>query len=187
MVPKRVGLICLAVCMFRLIGAPALAFAGAEGAGGHSATIWIVFFNSRDCPQCESAKTLIDALKKSHNSIRVKSFDVEDERNYSLFKKIEGIHGREKFSVPLVIVGEHILIGPEAIEKRLEPIVTGLAGCGAGLPYLGPQAGEKSKVPQAPRKTVALTDKEDCHCDKGGPVQITDEFKKIRSLLNRWF
>jgi glutaredoxin len=187
MVPKRVGLICAAVCLFWFVGALALAFAGAQGPGGSSATIWIVFFNSHDCSQCESARALIEELKKSHHNIKVKSFDVEEQGNYSLFKKIEAIHGREKFAVPLVIVGEHILIGPDAIEKRLEHIVTGLARCGASLPYLGPKAEEKSKLPQQTRKSLALTDKNDCHCNQGGPPQITDEFRKIRSLLDGWF
>ncbi len=186
MANKLVGFICFSVAMSWIVGWFGDALGASVNPGGQSPAIWIVFFNSHNCSQCEGVGALIDGLKEKHH-IGVKSFDVEDERNYSLFKKIEAIHGCEKFSVPLVIVGEHILIGPETIENRLEPIVAGLNGTGAALPYLGPQTAAKLKTPHEYTKAIARTAKEDCHCNQGQPPQITDEFRKIRSLLDRWF
>ena len=136
MADKLVGFICFSVAMSWIVGWFGDTLGASVNPGGQSPAIWIVFFNSHNCSQCEGVGALIDGLKEKHH-IGVKSFDVEDERNYSLFKKIEAIHRVRKFYLPLVIVGEHILIGPETIENRLETDCSGIERNGSRSTLFG--------------------------------------------------
>ena len=60
---------------------------------------------------------------KARYPLRVKDFDVDKEADYALFKRIEAIHAADKFAVPLVMVGESILMGEEEITGKLEKTV----------------------------------------------------------------
>ena len=61
---------------------------------------------------------------KTQYALRVKDFDVDTETDYALFKRVEAIHAAEKFSVPLVLVGESILMGEDEITGKLEKTST---------------------------------------------------------------
>ena len=85
--------------------------------------VGIVFFAAHDCPRCENVKDLMKVLKARY-PLRVKDFDVDKEADYALFKRIEAIHAADKFAVPLVMVGESILMGEDEITGKLEKTVT---------------------------------------------------------------
>ena len=115
---RYTGIVVLAVallCVGRAAAAPAKAKAVKK-------TVGIVFFAAHDCPRCESVKDLMKVLKVRY-PLRVKDFDVDKEADYSLFKRIEAIHSADKFAVPLVMVGESILMGEEEITGKLEKTV----------------------------------------------------------------
>lgn len=109
--------------------------------------VWAVYFSSSNCPRCDTVKGLIDSLKHKY-PLRVRTYDVGDEKSYALFSAMEAIHGADGFSVPLIIVGDSILIGEKDIGTRLEQIVRKHAASGgAPLPYLGKpaEAGPQTK------------------------------------------
>ncbi len=100
-------------------------------------TVWVVLFYSPDCPQCEAISDVVTMLRMEPN-VRTRRVNIEKDTNYALYKALEGLHGSEPFAVPLLIVGEHILIGGEQIRNKLHRILESYRSTGAELPYLGP-------------------------------------------------
>ena len=142
-------------------------------------TVWVVFFSSQGCPHCESVKDLLAAMKTKY-PIRTKVFDVDQAGDYRLFQRLEAIHSKGKFAVPLIMVGESVLEGETEIAEKLEKKVRQLARSGgAGLPYLG---GGSKKSAVAAKSQLTGSSRE----TRGRPPTIGEEWKKIRSFLNRW-
>jgi thiol-disulfide isomerase/thioredoxin len=142
-----------------------------------SGTVWLVFFLASDCERCEHVKTFIDALKAKY-PVRIKAFDVDRRPNYELMERLQAIHSKQEFAVPLVMVGETILMGEKEISAKLENTVRKLARSGgARVPYLG----------QASDRTSTRTSDSECRkCNEHRPPEIREELKRIRSLLGRW-
>lgn len=183
MIPRRTAL-CLAACLVLIpllvvISGRPIEAASSGAKDRKRKTVWLVFFSSTACPRCPPVKDLIRGLKKTY-PVRIKSFDVDSEKDYQLFTRLESIHSQGKFSVPLVMVGESILMGESEISKNLERLVRKHARSGgAPLPYLGND--------RAGRSVHARSDPADCRCDgKGRPPSLGDEWRKIRAFLNRW-
>ena len=108
-------------------------------------TVGIVFFAAHDCPRCESVKDLMKILKARY-ALRVKDFDVDKEADYALFKRVEAIHATDKFAVPLVIVGESILMGEDEITGKLEKTSTfPRSGWWLTFPLPGVRPGDKDR------------------------------------------
>lgn len=147
--------------------------------------IWIVYFNSKDCLQCDGVSDYLKSLKKLY-SIRIKTFDVEDQENFALLKRLEAIHSTQKFSVPLILIDETVLVGPGEITNRLESLILSLVSTGAKLPYLGPQRRPK----QNSNSAKLHADKpimDDCKWNKGRPPQVGDELTRIKSIIRSTF
>ena len=171
---RYTGIVVLAVAL--LCVGPAAA-APAKGKAVKK-TVGIVFFAAHDCPRCESVKDLMKVLKVRY-PLKVKDFDVDKEPDYALFKRIEAIHSADKFAVPLVMVGESILMGEEEITGKLEKKVRSLARTGGSpFPYLG-SARET--------KTAAKPDASCRDCEKGRPPELTDELSKLRKYIEKLF
>lgn len=139
----------------------------------------IVFFAAQDCPRCEAVKDLVKVLKARY-ALKVKDFDIDKDADYALFKRVEAIHASDKFAVPLILIGESILMGEDEITGKLEKKVRKLARSGGSpFPYLG-SAQE--------RKTVAKPATSSCKsCEKGGPPEVTDELSKLRKYIEKLF
>jgi thiol-disulfide isomerase/thioredoxin len=150
---------------------------GRQRSKAKARTVWLVFFLASDCERCEHVKTFIDALKAKY-PIRIKAFDVDRRPNYELMERLQAIHSKHEFAVPLVMVGETILMGEKEISAKLESTVRKLARSGgARVPYLG----------QASDRTSTRTSDSECRkCNERRPPEIRDELKRIRSLLGRW-
>ncbi len=138
--------------------------------------VCLVFFFSRDCPHCERVLDLIEAVKKDF-PVKVKKYDIDGKADYELFMKLEKIHSEGKFSVPLVILGDSILIGEHDIITNLEPTVRKLSKLdGAGFPYLG----DSDKKP-----AKRIVDCSDCrNRGRGKPPEVQEELKKIRIYID---
>ncbi len=109
--------------------------------------VWIVFFSSAECPRCSDVNALIHALQKKY-PLKTKRFRIDKPEHYALFQALEAIHGEQPFGVPLVMVGESILLGESEIMSGLEETVKRLSKAGgAGLPYLGPLEKPRSLKP----------------------------------------
>ena len=142
-------------------------------------SVWLVFFFSKDCPHCERVKDLTDALKVRY-PIRVKSFDIDNELDYTLYARMEAIHSSDKFSVPLIIVGDDILIGEKEITAELEKKVQRLSEAGgAALPYL--EKGLSRKPSEKPACSI---------CDskrRGKPPSVQEELGKMKIFVDKYF
>jgi hypothetical protein len=149
--------------------------------------VWVVFFSSRNCPRCQDVKQLLKGLKSAY-PLRVKVFDVEREKDYALLQSLEAIHSKDKFVIPLIIIGESILMGEDEIVGNLEKTVRKLSRCGgAALPYLGEKKRQaRERIPRTKIQAEAASSR--CPCaDEGRPPSLGDEWKKIRALLDRYF
>jgi hypothetical protein len=141
-------------------------------------SVWLVFFSSKDCDRCGHVKDLIDALSGEY-PLKVKTFDITRQDDYALFGRIEAIHARKKFAVPLVLVGDSILMGEKRITARLEKTVSRLTReGGSGLPYLGSRPTGENREGDSPCP--------DCE-RKGRPPSIEDEWRRIKNYLNKFF
>ena len=141
-------------------------------------TVGIVFFAAHDCPHCERVEDLLKVLK-SRYPLRIKEFDVEKEADYKLLKRIEAIHSAEKLSVPVILVGDSIIMGEDEITSKLENTVrTLLSSGGSPFPYLGPGRTRR----RDPKSASAH-----CNCDAGMPPQVTDELSKLRKFIENLF
>ena len=109
--------------------------------------VWVVLFSSAKCPRCSHVDTLIQALQKKY-PLKIRRFGIDKPEHYALFQALEAIHGEQPFGVPLVIIGESILLGESEIKSTLEETVKGLSMAGgSGLPYLGPFERPRSVKP----------------------------------------
>jgi len=143
-------------------------------------TVWAVIFSSSDCTNCDKARRLVENLKKKY-PVRTKSFNIDRDNDKTTYKLLEAIHGRGRFSVPLILIGESVLVGEKEISGKLEGIVKKLAGSGGSqLPYLGPE--ESHKTP-ATRSTETDCD----HCGRRGPPTVGEELQKVRGFLKEFF
>jgi len=105
--------------------------------------VWVVLFSSADCPRCSHVDDRIRALQKKF-PVKLKRFSIDRPGHYALFHAMEAIHGEVRFGVPLVIIGESIIIGEDEINRTLEETVKRLSQAGgSGLPYLGPSKRRK--------------------------------------------
>jgi len=140
--------------------------------------VGIVFFASPKCEKCASVKPLIEALKRTY-PVRVKSFSIDQATGRALYRNLEAIHAPGRFAIPLVLVGESILIGEDRIVDELEPAVRKLARSGgAPFPYLGRGS---------PSEPLAKTPTQCYDCDqRGRPPDVRDELKRIRSFIDRF-
>ncbi|MDA8405387.1 MAG: hypothetical protein M0T73_00795 [Deltaproteobacteria bacterium] len=94
----------------------------AESSSEPAKTVVVTVFTSSECPYCENVKELLDDLK-TQIPIKTEIFDINKPNDYDLYLKIEATHKNARFAVPLVIVGDKILIGQSEIFAKLEAIV----------------------------------------------------------------
>lgn len=96
---------------------------------------WI--FYSSKCSPCRELKgeILPPILSKyGENRVIVHERDVEH-GSYALMRSLERQHGLEYGAMPEIFIGEHVLLGNEEIEARLEGLIDAyLAQGGIGLP-----------------------------------------------------
>jgi glutaredoxin len=85
---------------------------------------WVVvtFFTSSDCPFCENVKELLEDLK-TRFPIRTDVFDINQPDGYDLFSKVGAAHKDKSFAVPLVIVGNEVMIGQSEIYGGIEKTI----------------------------------------------------------------
>ncbi len=142
--------------------------------------VWVVVFSSPECPHCEKAMEFIGRLKRKY-PVRTKVFDIDSDHDYKIYKRLEAIHARDGFAVPLVMVGESMLMGEKEISRKLEKIVRNLARSGGSrLPYLGPAKSEDDPVGRS-------RDSDCDHCGRQGrPPTIGEELRKVKGLVDKF-
>ncbi len=154
-------------------------YGGVDSAKLSRHEVWAVYFGSSDCPVCEHIGPLLKALVDEYN-LKVRYYDITRPDDYMVFERIESVHGDGKFSVPLVIIGEHLLTGEKQIQTDLRKLVEKYRnGSGSPLPYLGEAKNTLSngrpKDPDCP----------DCR-DKGRPPPVQTELKKLKLIIDKF-
>lgn len=138
-------------------------------------------FSSKDCELCRATKAYLNSLEKAL-PVSFKALDIQKPHNYKIFHRLETIHGTRAFSVPMVIVGENVFIGPREIKSKLGKTILRLSrNGGAKLPYLGPPLSRRS-VRHAPRE-----DNQDCGCERGRPPSAREELARLGRVLDWLF
>ncbi len=167
---------------------PALMVTGVHArAKGKTAAVWLVLFSSRECSKCKVVKQLIREMRSVY-PIKVKNFDIGKQSHYDLMVRLEAIHSEQKFAVPLILIGDTILMGEDVITSRLEPIIRRLADSGGSpLPYLGPGRSGGRPAESRASKRKPTTDPSRCECEKTGrPPTIGEEWDRIRKFVGGW-
>lgn len=169
-----------------LLTAPHMVLCAHGRAKADPGAVWIVFFASKDCSKCKSVKRLLRSLRGVY-PIRTKSFDIGRKSHYRLFERLEAIHSENGFSVPLILIGDKILMGEDEITADLEATVGRLADAGgAPLPYLGPRYKER-RLPRRATGPAKSAEASRCDCEKQGrPPTLGEEWSKIRTFLDKW-
>ena len=140
--------------------------------------VWAAFFSSQDCPMCRNVKLLLAELRKSYR-FRFKQFDIDKPSDYTLFERLESIHATGSFSVPLILIGNSVLIGERQIAGKLEETIRSLARSGGSpLPYLGPLSLRKSvnRQTDSPQRGNE---------SDGSPPTIWEEWEKVQAFF-KW-
>ncbi len=170
-----IAVLVLVLCTMLVIASAEAPGADEKGDG----TVGIVFFGSKGCPSCEHVRDLLSALGDQY-PLDLRTFDTGKTADNALLDRLEQIHARDKFSVPLVMLDDSILMGEREIDDKLEPMVRRLAaGGGSALPYLGP--GRPLK--RAPQRQVDSG----CNRKSGRPPTFNEEWGKLKGLLRRFF
>jgi hypothetical protein len=158
--------------------------------------VWILFVSSEDCPRCDGVKKFVSVLKQKY-PVRTKRLDIGRDRDRSLLGRLEAIHAEKKFAVPLIMVGDSILIGESEISEKLEATVKRLARKGGSpLPYLGPTAKDKKtrtegRVAGAAAEPPSQPERASSECPtcekRPRPPSFSEELGRIKGLLNKLF
>ena len=170
-----IAVLALALCIMLVIAGDEAPGADEKGDG----QVGIVFFGAKGCPSCEHVRDLLSALGDQY-PLDLRTFDTGKAEDNALLDRLEQIHARDKFSVPLVMLDDSILMGEREIDDKLEPMVRRLvAAGGSALPYLGP----RRPLKRAPQKHVDSG----CNCKSGRPPTLGEEWGKLKVLLRRFF
>lgn len=183
----------LCLTLFPAVAQPGTPAKSAQTRGGF---VWILFASSDDCPRCEGVTEFLRVLKKKY-PVRTKKLDMGREQDRALLRRLEAIHAEKKFAVPLIMVGDSILMGESEISEKLEPTVSKLARKGgAALPYLGPTAKDRksrteNRVAGASGQPTSETERARPECPtcekRGRPPSLSEELDRIKGLLNKLF
>lgn len=151
----------------------------ADSAKNTKGDVWVVYFGSSDCPVCEHIAPVLKALVDEFG-LKIRYYDITRPEDYLIFEQIESVHGDGKFSVPLVIIGEHLLTGEKQIQTNLRKLVEKYRNeSGSPLPYLGEP---KNVASTAPPKDAECPD---C-ADRGRPPAIQSELKKLKVIIDKF-
>jgi thiol-disulfide isomerase/thioredoxin len=136
--------------------------------------VWVLVFSSSKCPRCRGVDHTLDQVKKKY-PVEVQRYDVSKPEDGPLFRRFEAIHSVKGFDIPLVVVGDSILMGEGTVKKRLEAVVRKAARSGGASP---PYLGEDSDGPAPGSRCPS--------CERRPPT-LQEELDKIRKLLGGVF
>ncbi len=122
-------------------------------------------FYSEDCEACDLVhRTVLPPLEEKYN-LNMKSFDLDDLKNYELLVEFEEEYDDTDNEVPVVVIGEYILGGPEEIGEQLAGILDRYRQKGCNFPSL--QAGTDTTIAVTRTVYLAYFYSEGCReCDR---------------------
>jgi thiol-disulfide isomerase/thioredoxin len=89
----------------------------------------VYFFYGEECPHCHNTMPFIQGLIDKYPDVEVKELEVwHNETNRNLSTKMLADLGQTSPGVPLVIVGDIVLVGSKEIPDKLEGIILNKTG-----------------------------------------------------------
>jgi cytochrome c biogenesis protein CcdA len=85
--------------------------------------VCITCFTSLTCEECRETHQALETLQKTHATVAVREFDVDDLQSYALLLRLEKAHGRVEHAPPIVYVGTTLLDGWDEVHVQLDPLV----------------------------------------------------------------
>lgn len=103
---KKAGLTLVFVFLWIL----PLAAAGTEGP-------IVLFFYQEGCPSCVAVDELLTALSSDLPPSALRRYEISDPKAAKLLAKLEQAYGIEEASVPIVFVGDDVIVGAGAAQE----------------------------------------------------------------------
>lgn len=92
------------------------------------ARLHLLVFYSHNCPHCNAQKPFLELLEKTHPSLTVYRYDVQEQAvNALLFQQVANSHGVSSGSVPSIFVGGRAWIGDSRLIR--DQISSYIEGC----------------------------------------------------------
>ncbi|MDD1776125.1 MAG: hypothetical protein LUP94_02095 [Candidatus Methanomethylicus sp.] len=85
------------------------------------------FFYTEGCHNCDVANAYLTTVEQNY-SLVVHRFEVHNNTNWNLMAKYYGYHNITTFTVPVLFIGNEVLMQPSAIESRLIPLLQNNTG-----------------------------------------------------------
>jgi glutaredoxin len=96
---------------YALLGFIALAIAVALPTFGADGQPWLVYFFEEGCPDCAQVEELLEGLTSDLPASAVVRYDVSDPKALDLLMELAVAYDIEASSVPVVFVGETVVLG----------------------------------------------------------------------------
>jgi len=105
-----------AVLLTLIVTLPLLAF-GAEGP-------LVLFFYADGCPNCAAVDELLTSLSSDLPASAFNRYEISDPKSAALLEKLKAAYGVEDASVPIVFVGDDVVVGAgKAQEFKLRDVI----------------------------------------------------------------
>jgi hypothetical protein len=94
------------------------------GVGQPSSSIQIYLFYAEDCPACGGIlQGYLPGLKSTYPFLEIQTFDVGDPTYYEALSGLEKKFNRRATELPVLFIGDQVLIGEKEIMERLDPLI----------------------------------------------------------------
>lgn len=81
----------------------------------------LYLFHSEECAVCRnSIPALVSKLNSMYPFLKIHVLDLKEPNHYEMLRHFENSLGRKAKELPSIVIGNHLLSGPEEIEKKLD-------------------------------------------------------------------
>jgi cytochrome c biogenesis protein CcdA len=87
----------------------------------------VYFFYTEGCHSCDIANAYLSNVEQNF-SLTIHRFEVHNATNYNLMVKYYSFHNISSYAVPVLFIGNEVLIQPSAIEAHLVPLLQNNTG-----------------------------------------------------------
>lgn len=112
------------------------------------------FFYANGCDACGIAKAYVLNVEQNYTELSVHSLEIHNNTNFDLMVQYYNENNISIYEYPVIFVGSHVLVGDNAIETQLEPLLANDSG--AGCPYVGVGVGGNTTINGASLPPVAF-------------------------------
>jgi cytochrome c biogenesis protein CcdA len=130
-ITNRCEMMLMLVLVASSLGTASLAIMVAGGSAQPSQLVvpqCLYFFESEGCHSCEEADSYIKSIEAEYPTLTVHRFEVHNITNWELMVNLYRARNMTLTATPVAFIGNEVLIGPAAIESRLESLIMNNTG-----------------------------------------------------------